>query len=174
MNNDIRRIGSLEIEEDFKVQQIVWAAQRVGWAVLTLIAFAALLGLFGRGWLSKVTAEAEGVPLKLNYERFGRVEAPMQLEVNIEPQAVRDGKVRLWVSSEYVRSFAVESIIPEPEQVEVGGDRFTYEFTAQDESGPVLINFTVLPDEMGPLSAQIGLAGEEGIPPLSLDQFIYP
>lgn len=58
----IRRVGELEIEEDLDFQRRMWRLQQIGWALLVLVVVAALLGLFGKGPLSRAVASRVGVP----------------------------------------------------------------------------------------------------------------
>ena len=108
----LRRIGDLELEEDIGFQRRDWLLRRIAWAVLALVFLAALLGIFGNGILSKATLGDDGMPLQVEYERFGRHKAPMDLKMRLGPEAVQEGKVRLWLERSYLNTMQVETIVP--------------------------------------------------------------
>ena len=97
MMAEIRRIGSLEIEEDIKFQFWEWRVSRIGWALMALVLLAAALEAFGVGVFSGTTRKTEGRLLEVQYEQFGRHRAPTSLILSLGPGSVRNGKVRLWL-----------------------------------------------------------------------------
>jgi hypothetical protein len=171
MTSNIQRIGDLEIDQDLAFQQRAWTVQRIGWASIALLILAALLGLFGPGPLSNATAGAPGADLWLEYERFERFKAPTTLRVNVGPGAVRDGVVRITLDRAYLDQVQVEQVMPQPESVETGPDRFTYTFKLNDPAQPTAITFHLNPQAIGRLSGRVGLDGEQAI---GFDQFVYP
>jgi len=60
---------------------------------------AALAGFFGGGPLSLTTVRTDDGLLALSYERFGRRGADSVVTLEIQPAAVQDGEVDVWVSS---------------------------------------------------------------------------
>ena len=79
---DTHRTGDLQIDQDLDAQRHHWIAERVGWTVITLVILAALLGLFGSGWLSEASVGTPEGALRLEYSRFGRFLAPMTLRLH--------------------------------------------------------------------------------------------
>ena len=67
----------IDLDQDIDFQQRSWKVQRVGWGLMVLFVLAGLSGLLGTGPLSNVTDGDEGGPLWLEYQRFGRLQAPM-------------------------------------------------------------------------------------------------
>lgn len=171
MSNSIKRLGDLELEQDLTIQRRLWKVQRVGWAIMILVALAVLLGLSGRGPLSHTTAGESGDPLSLEYERFGRFHAPTMLRVQLGASASRAGKARIWFSRNYLEAVEIERVTPEPERVEAHRDRFIYVFDLAEPNQPTAITFFLEPDQIGSLPGQVGLDGSQ---PLTFGQFIYP
>jgi hypothetical protein len=161
-----------EIDEDMEFERRSWRWQRVGWAVMTLVMLAALLGLFGTGWLDSAVAGQPGSQMWLEYDRFGRAQAETsRLQIHLGPGAGANGKVRIWINREYLDGMQVTNLTPEPESVEAGPDRFTYVFNAPAASQPAVVIFRLEPDKIGRLNGQVGL---EGGASLGFKQFIYP
>jgi hypothetical protein len=147
------------------------AGAAVGWAIAILVALAALLGLSGRGPLSHTTVGESGAPLRLEYERFGRFQAPTMLRVQLGTSASRAGKARIWFSRNYLEAVEIERVNPEPERVEAHRDRFIYVFELPEPNQPTAITFFLEPAQIGSLPGQVGLDGSQA---LAFGQFIYP
>lgn len=100
--------------------------QRIGWLALFGFLAAGLLGLLGRGPLSRASAEAEG--FSVEHQRIERFHAPAQLRVRARGQG--DGRVRVWLGREFLQSVDVERIQPQPIAVELEPDRQVFVFEA--------------------------------------------
>jgi hypothetical protein len=168
---EIHRVGDLEIDQDLKMQHRIWKVQRIGWGVMALVVFAMLLGLTGRGPLSHATAGSVGSPLHLEYERFARCEAPMDLHIHLAPGVAHDGKARLWISREYLEALAVEQISPEQEKMQVYADRHVFEFDLPDAQQAATIVLKLRPQKIGTVAGRVGI---ENGSTLSFQHFIYP
>jgi hypothetical protein len=165
-----QRTGDLEIKQYLRFQRRMWALQRIGWAVLTLVVLAGLLGLLGAGPLSSATAGEKGAPLFVEeYERFARFMLPTTLRVRLDPM----GRVeaRLWLDRGYLESARPQTVTPEPDSVVAGSDGFTYVFEVDDPSRPTVVTFDLQPETIGRLEGRVGLGGGERV---EFDQFVYP
>jgi hypothetical protein len=165
------RSRSLQIEEDLTFQRHQVRFERIGWAVMALLLIAALLGLLGSGPLGTTTAGDADSPIRVRYGRLERKDNATSLSVTVDPAAIGAGQVRLWLDAAWAESFVIESIVPEPESVEVGPDRLAFVFAAEAGHGPVEIIFHVRYERWG---WQRGAIGLDGGPTLRLPQFIYP
>jgi hypothetical protein len=162
----------LEVDEDMGFQQRSWRWQRIGWALIALIIVAALLGCFGSGLFDKARVGGQSEALALEYNRFGRAKAETStLQVKIKAGTGTDGRVRLWLSREYLESVQIMSLIPQPVGVEAGIDRYTFVFSVSDASQPSSVTFRLEPERPGMLRGQIGIEGGQS---LSFSQFVYP
>jgi hypothetical protein len=166
-----QRFGDLEVNEDLTFQQWEWRLQRIGWVVMGVIILAGLVGVFGQGPLSKVTAGEPGTPLRVEYERFMRYQAPTQLRIHLGIRAAQDGKVRLQVSREYMENMQIEHITPEPQSVEMGPDDVYYLFSVTNSERPTTVTFNLIPQTPGWRAARVSL--DEG-QPIRLSALIYP
>lgn len=166
-----QRVGDLEIYQDLAFEERAAWWQRAGWLVLTLVLLAGLLGLFGDGPLSRAGAGAPDGPLRVEYDRFGRLLGETELRVQLGAGTARDGTVRLWLERDYLDRMRPRRIAPEPEGVEAGPDRLIYTFRVADAGAPAQIIFTLEPAALGAGGAHLGLV--DG-PTVRLDQLIYP
>ncbi|GBD16097.1 hypothetical protein HRbin26_00992 [bacterium HR26] len=167
----IRRVGELEIEEDLDFQRRMWRVQQIGWALLVLVVVAALLGLFGKGPLSRAVAGGTGVSFTVEYERFGRYKAPMRMTVHIGPGVAQQGQIRLWLAREYLDAVQIQQIVPEPVDVLSQEDGTTYVIQVADSSAPTTVTFDVLAERFGLQVVQIRLGEGQ---PVRFRQLIYP
>ena len=163
--------GDLELEEDLDFERRSWIIERIGWAVMVMVAFAALAGLFGPGPLSDTSAGERGGRLWLEYSRFGRLRAPMTLRVYLGPNASQQEMARVWLSRDYLEGIHIQGINPPPERVEAGPEQFTYVFPVSETSRPTAVTFSVKPGRFGRQRGCMGLANG---PTLCFGQFIYP
>jgi hypothetical protein len=166
-----RKVG-LQIDEDMEFERRSWRWQRVGWGVMALVLLAALLGLFGSGYLDRAQVGAEGSQLWMDYNRFGRLEAETtELRVHFKSSTSTDGKARLWLSREYMEGVKIMNLNPPPVSVEAGAERYTYVFSVSVEGQQSDVIFHLEPEKMGRLQGQVGL---DGGPSLNFAQFVYP
>jgi hypothetical protein len=153
----------LQIDEDLNFQRREWQIQRAGWVAMALVILAALIGVFGTGPLSSATIEGEG--LRLEHERFGRLERNTELRFTIGGTG---DPVLLRIGNGYLEWVKIESITPEPGKTEAVSDGVVFHFALQ---GPATVTFHVRPEKFGLASgkAQLGQAA-----PITFRQFIYP
>jgi hypothetical protein len=168
---DPERSGDIEIEQDLRFQRLCWKLERGGWAFMTLLIVAAVLGLFGSGPLSHRIAGEKGGPLWVEYQRFGRWDCPEELHVHLGPGVAREGKAMIWVSRELIELHDVEHVTPPPEAVEAHGDGYTYVFRVPAAAEEVSITFNLKPESWGPAAGSIGVAGGAAV---AIRQFVYP
>jgi hypothetical protein len=187
-----KRVGDLEVNQDLAYQRREWLADRVGWAVMSLVILAGLLGLFGHGWLSWAEATDHSGAVKLRYERFLHYDEPTELVLTVPADMVREGRFRVWLNKEYLAQIHIHAITPTPRKQELGGDRqwFVFEATASagadEESGnaghPLEIVFRVATVVRGSLSGRLGVdngpaadgPGDSAKSAVTFGQFVYP
>lgn len=166
--SQVRRVDGLEFDQDLQFQRREWVAERIGWFAIAALLVAALLGAFGTGLLS--SASSGGELVRIDYERFGRLLAPVKLRVQLSEDASANGVARVWIASQYLDSIELQGIMPEPDATEVLADRVVFAFLIADD-GSGAVTFHMRPDRFGVLTGRVGLI--DG-PELRFWQFIYP
>ena len=159
----------LELEEDMAFQRRNWIAERVAWAVMALIVVAALAGIFGTGPVSRTTVEdARGVAIE--YERFQRVSSPGLLRVDVAADsAALDGRLGVDLDREFLQTFKLETIRPEPAATSATAQGVRLTFAATGERATLFLY--VRPSRIG--FARPLLAVSNGAP-VALSVFVYP
>jgi hypothetical protein len=165
----IERLGSLEIDEDLIFERRQWGVQRAGWVVILLIVLAGLVGLLGPGPVS--TVKAVSGALTVEYERVVRKQAPTELHVRLAPGAAQDGEVALFLDQAYLAKVGINSVIPEPIEMEATADGVVFRFAIEQPEQPAEIVFAIEPSEPGMTQGRLGLL--EGAE-LTIDQLIFP
>lgn len=167
---DQKQIGSLELSEDMQFQESEWKFERAGWVTGLIVLLLALAGLFGSGPLSNAAAQDDG--LLVRYDRFTRFQAQSQLEFELEPDLISEGRVSIWVSRQFLEMNQIEQISPQPENVQLLSDRIRYEFQIAETDQPVGVQFRITPERIGLIQ---GSAGEESQNrAIVFHQFVFP
>lgn len=157
---------------DFAYQHREWVAQRIGWVSIALLVVAALLGLTGSvGPFATAQKEAPDGSIEIAYTRLERHHAPADLMIRVAPGFAESGEVHLWLEADYVHSLGLQSIVPEPESVELAPERVIYVFAVAEGDGPLEITFTYEHDSFWQQDARLGLTNGA---PVEFSQFIYP
>lgn len=151
----------MEIDAEVDFQHRVWIAQRVGWFVIGILILTAILGLFGSGWLSGASVDGSG--LRIEYERFARLQQPTRIRLMLSGQTPQVALHR-----RYFDSVQIEQITPEPSAVESAGEWLVYRFAG---ATPGAVIFQLKPEEFGTL---VGAAKLSGGNSLVFRQFVYP
>lgn len=165
------RAPGLELEQDIGFQHRNWKAERRGWAVMLALVGAALLGLCGTGLLSDRIAGNEGSALWVEYQLFGRLQAPEEMRVHLGPGHTRDGRARVWLSREFVERHDIERVTPPPESVAALADRYEYTFCAPASDDEIAVTFTIKPSHWGVTRGSVGVPGG---PRVEIQEIVYP
>jgi hypothetical protein len=89
-----------------------------------------LLGVFGRGPVAKAKRTTPDQTLTLEYDRIVRAGTPSNLLLRFGPNAVRDGKVSVYISDSVLKQLGAERISPQPQVSIIGNGGITYVFPA--------------------------------------------
>ncbi len=157
--------ASFEQPEDLEFQNWQWRFERLIWFGMLVLILAALAGLFGSGPLSARTLENK--TLHLDYDFFLRYNTPSELRVQL--RADRQHKASLSLNKSFLQDIDLESVAPEPRQVQVRGSETDFEFVAFDD---LEVRFQFRPMRAGALSGVLGSESPAGS--LGFSQFVYP
>ena len=165
------KIGELDVGQDLKFQKRSWRVERTGWIVGLLVVAAALLGLLGQGPLSKAKAAAADNRLVVEYNRFERYQSPVHLNIQFLPAGSTNHEVRLWLDRAFVEGIEMRHLDPEPETVEIDGERFVYVFQTGELPAAVKVFFHFEPNKFGKTPVRLGLVNG---PTVEFSQFYFP
>ncbi len=165
---ELKRIGDLQIEADDRYHRSFIRIQRAGWAAITLLLLAAVAGIIGPGLLGTSTVASPDNLLKAEYSMTSNSHRDTWIWITAESPG--SGPITIWISREYVESFHIEEIVPEPERVYATGDRVFYEFLPAPGETMLKISLLAEPSSIGPISGTVGAGGQL----VKIKQFIWP
>ncbi len=131
--------NAVAVGEDLAFQERWWSFQTIVWTVFGLILIADVLGVFGRGWLSKAKLNDASTGMQVKYERVQRAMTPSVLSIQFAPEAVHNGTVQLYVSNSLVQGLGTQRVIPQPERTALSDGGLLYTFPAQGH-GPMAVD----------------------------------
>ncbi|MFC6645590.1 hypothetical protein ACFQBQ_08345 [Granulicella cerasi] len=129
----------IAVGENLEFQRTWWKFERVVWTLFLLILIADVLGVFGRGWLSKGRVSDAAQTLTVDYEHVARASTPSIMTLHFGPNAIHNGHVQLYVSDSIVKPLGAQRISPQPAVSSVGRDGITYTFDATELPASVQI-----------------------------------
>jgi hypothetical protein len=156
-------------DQDLRFQFRIWTIERIGWAAMLAILLIASAGLFGHGPIGVAAIEHES--LHMEYERFGRYHAPMNLRFTLGPVPQEHGRLTIWLPNRYLIHMRIVGIVPQPERMDVSSDGLRFIFSAEKEPSTSLVVFHLHPDTVGAMTGSFALNDNR---PISFHQFIYP
>jgi len=145
------------------------ACQWVGLALLLAIIIAAVLGIFSNGYFSSANAVNSAQTLRVNYERFGRLQTEYKIELTAKK--VTSEQIIFRLGGDFNTAFQQGSITPQPDHMFSRDNALylVYDNVKAQEAFPVWIYIT--PVQPGKRVNTFGVNNE---PALSVWQFIYP
>jgi hypothetical protein len=155
----------LQIDQALNFQRRFERVQRVAWWLLSLVPVAAIAGLFGGGVFSKVTAGSERNGVTVTYERFGRLTADTELELEFaRPSRTTD----VAISRAFLGRYDTSDVRPQPLRVRTLADAVVFTFAAARAGRAT---FFLQADAVGSSRGTITVAG--GMP-VQIAQLVYP
>ncbi len=166
--DSVARINDeVAVGEDLGFQQRWWKFENGVWIFFALVLVCTFVGLLGRGPLA-TTHRGDGL-INIQYERIARTGTPNMLEVRFNQQAIRDERVKLFVSDSILKEFGAQRVVPSPLESSIGNGGVTYTFPAS--TPPASVRFTLQPDGPGIFHFAIGVAGQ---PPVTATVVVLP
>jgi hypothetical protein len=166
----IGRVRELDIAEEPGLDRRTWTVERAGWAVMSLVVVAALLGVCGSGGPLN-TGSAGDSDFAVSYARLLRHGSPTSIEIRFGAGAVEDGGIRLGVDAALFDRVQIEAITPEPDRVELEPGRLLFVFPVVTGGGDLIVTFDVMPTGYGLHTVRMGV--RDG-PSVQFRQFVYP
>ncbi|MBW4037294.1 MAG: hypothetical protein HIU91_00205 [Acidobacteria bacterium] len=159
----------IAVGENLEFQRKWWRFERVIWSVFLVILVCDVLGLFGRGWLSKAKLVSDDGELTLNYERMERSDTPSIMTLHFSEQAIHDGRVKIFVGRTILGPLGAQRISPQPVVSAIGEGGITYTFAATE--APAVVQIALKPSFPGPHKFTMRM--EDGRP-VEGSVFVFP
>lgn len=162
-NFDVEKIEcDIEVRENIDHHIRAWKLRKVGKIVMVAFILCALLGLFGNGPLSNRTRTSNNDTLR--YEYFTRYQSNTELDFNLYNLS---DITRIAFPQQYLKSFRIEAIFPEPEDNRIANDTVTYFFKTAAKGS---IRFYLMPQERGHIEGNVVVNDKK----FDLSHFIFP
>ncbi|MEV4477380.1 hypothetical protein [Nonomuraea sp. NPDC049504] len=145
--------------------------QRAGWTAFALVGGAALAGLMGPGPLSWASVVTPTGSVRMDYERFTRLQGDTSLQLRVRRDVRQPDKARVWISKEYLSTGNVQQVVPTPESWIVANDGYVLTFALIGPADHVMAEIELNPGRLGLSRGKVGAPGEE---PVGFWQFAYP
>lgn len=161
--------NEVAVGEDLAFQRRWWHFERAVWIFFAVVVVLDVLGVFGRGWVSKAHVHSDDATMEISYERIERFSTPSILDVQFGPPAVHNGNIELWVSESIVKSLGAQRVVPQPASSVVGSGGILYTFPATNP--PAFVQFALQPSSPGIFPLQLRVPGHQT---LSLKIVVMP
>lgn len=133
------------VGEDPVFQHRVWAAQRIGWAVMGAVVLFALAGGLGDGPLSTAEATSADGALRVGHDRVARQDSSTRWDITLPP-----GAREVTIRSEALPWAEVASIAPIPSRQTRGETWLTLRFDTAS-----LVTLTIQPQRPGTMRVDV-------------------
>ena len=155
------------VPEDLRFQHRVWAAERIGWAVLLIVVIAALLGGFSSGLLSNASVATPDRALEVDYERFARKTARSHFTIQVRRSAQ---ETRLQLSPDFIAFYDIEVLYPQPLRSTAGASGLDLLF-ASTAAGDLAVHLAARARRFGVASIAVSV---DGLGSVEFRQVVYP
>jgi hypothetical protein len=159
----------IAVGENLEFQRKWWKFERAIWIFFLIILIADVLGLFGRGWLSKARQSDSAQTLVLDYERIARASTPSIMTLHFGAAAIHDGHIQVYVSQDVIKGLGAQRIAPQPATSTLGNDGVTYTFDATQL--PATTEIQLQPSFPGTHHFRIQVTGGQ---PINATVFVVP
>jgi hypothetical protein len=162
----------LDLEEDHRFRRNFRRTQNLVLTLMGLFVVAGMLGLLGgAGPFASSTVGDAGDHLTVEYPRFLRNRAPIDITIYINTESVANQRVSIEIDRHFIERYDIQYINPEPVQVQASDQMMIYIFEIGDLDTRTSITFNMQPERFGYAEGIIRL--EEG-PDVWFWQIIYP
>jgi uncharacterized membrane protein YcaP (DUF421 family) len=112
--HDISSVDHVQVGTDLEFEYRWHTLQQIAWTLIGLLIITGLLGIFGRGPLSKIRIRSDTGAATLEYERFARYKTPATLKLFINGSTSSRGEVTVSVSRTLLETIKIEQTAPTP------------------------------------------------------------
>ncbi|KKY85530.1 hypothetical protein [Leclercia sp. UBA2479] len=157
------------VDEDRFALQFESLCHRFGLIFLLIIVVAALAGFFSNGYFSETIQKSPNNILQVHYERFGRLQTPVQVKISLHLQ--NSQRLTLRLGQDYMTHFETENIWPQPDEMRSDGTDIVLVYNEVTPQQPFTVWLYTTPDQPGKAVTTVSVNNEPGI---RFWQFIYP
>ncbi|MCU6673669.1 hypothetical protein [Leclercia adecarboxylata] len=157
------------VKQNHTALQFEYDARRFGFVLLLLIITAALAGVFSGGYFSDATKTNAAKSVQVKYQRFGRLQTPLELKITLPGQGT--APLTLRVGGEYMARTQTDNIWPQPDEMHSEGGELVLVYQEAKSRKDFNVWIYNTPDKPGKTVTTVTVNNQPG---LSFWQFIYP
>lgn len=157
------------VDEHIRWQDREWRIQRVGIALLFLIVFFGACGLFSKGFLSNKTVSASDGSVKVEYERFGRIQSSMNMVIRVKN--ISSDRFTVVLGSGAMDNLQIQSLHPQPLEARTQGSDLLLTFSAEKAVSDHSVWLGLQPQSPGINEVSVRVGNHM---PVEFTQWIYP
>ena len=135
------------VDEDRFALQFESLCHRFGLIFLLIIVVAALAGFFSNGYFSETIQKSPNNILQVHYERFGRLQTPVQVKISLHLQ--NSQRLTLRLGQDYMTHFETENIWPQPDEMRSDGTDIVLVYNEVTPQQPFTVWLYTTPDQPG-------------------------
>ncbi|WP_342321980.1 hypothetical protein AAEY27_17135 [Kosakonia sp. BYX6] len=141
------------------------------WGAITLlfIVVAGLCGLFSQGWLSAQTASSSDRKLTVQYDRYGRLQSDIDMQVTAS--ATLNSRTVFTLGGDFMHDFEIRTLQPQPEKMYSQNGELVLEYARPHADQPFTVWLGLTPRGVGRSEQKIVLNGATTV---AVKQFIWP
>ncbi len=157
------------VKQSHAALQFEYNARRFGFVLLLLIIAAALSGLFSGGYFSEATKTDAANSVQVEYQRFGRLQSPVELKITLPGQG--NAPLTLRIGGEYMARMQTDNIWPQPDEMHSEGGELVLIYQEAKPQKDFTVWLYTTPQQPGKTVTTVTVNNQPG---LSFWQFIYP
>lgn len=161
----MKRVGTLEVDEDLAFTSRERVFERCGWAFLLLLLLAAAAGVFGSGPVSRKEAKTADGTVSVSYSRTLRQQSPNLIRIRFHRP---DQEHVFGLSNSLLEAWTIQSITPAPDTATSQSGQTVFRFHGR---GPGVIDIDYTPQTVGSVEGAIYFPPQGSLP---IKQFTFP
>ncbi|WP_039055468.1 hypothetical protein [Enterobacter sp. Bisph1] len=143
--------------------------QKWGAIALIVIVIAGLCGLFSQGFLSKKTAVSDDQKLMVEYDRFGRLQSDLDMQMTANASA--DSRVTFTLGGDFMHDFEIRTLQPQPQKMYSRSGELVLEYARPAPDKPLTVWLGLTPLGVGTSTQTLSVNSATTV---TLTQFIWP
>lgn len=160
---------------DYPIKEnIIWLRresliQHIGEYILIAIVILGACGLFSKGFLSNGLAQSPDGSVRVEYERFGRVQSNMKMSIRIDTPP--GGQFTVTIGSGALNTLQIQTLQPQPVQALSDGSDMRLMYSSHNTGESHTVWLGLQPQQPGRVAISVSVDNHR---PVQFNQWIYP
>jgi hypothetical protein len=155
--------GEVEVGYDSAFEDKWWKFEMSSWVALIIFLAAALLGVLGRGLLSKAQVISSDGSFKVKYDRVVHFRTPAEITIEFGPAAVHNNSAQFWVGQTFFKQLKLQGILPAPLQQAPNGAGMLLDFPVSTNAPRQSVSLRLEPSSVGAFNSEVAAPGGNSV-----------